>query len=316
MSWTQFRSLIYLDDPLKRDFYAEMCRIERWNTRTLQKKIGGMLFERTALSRKPEQLAREELMRLRDEDRLTPDLVFRDPYVLDFLQLQDSYSEKDLEAAILREIELLQLDRSGIRVATYLTELPPRRLLSNTFFFYVVSQSIRIANRARSWIERGEIDRAVKDCRRMTELDPDYKAGRETVVMVETLGRLQSERGGTLLERAHEHGLLGLLRRYDRPRMPGETLQVAMRQPAVSIANEQAPQNPGRTPSEWNHEGVLAGRRGDYQTALEAFTKAIEADPRFADSVVQSRQDFQAFEPGKRGHSGLSRGRPSRSGQR
>jgi DUF1016 N-terminal domain len=60
LSWTQFRSLIYLDDPLKRDFYAEMCRIERWNTRTLQKKIGGMLFERTALSRKPEQLARED----------------------------------------------------------------------------------------------------------------------------------------------------------------------------------------------------------------------------------------------------------------
>ena len=110
LSWTQFRSLIYLDDPLKRDFYAEMCRIERWNTRTLQKKIGGMLFERTALSRKPEQLAREELMRLRDEDRLTPDLVFRDPYVLDFLQLQDSYSEKDLEAAILREIEAFILE--------------------------------------------------------------------------------------------------------------------------------------------------------------------------------------------------------------
>jgi predicted nuclease of restriction endonuclease-like (RecB) superfamily len=110
LSWTHFRSLIYLDDPLKRDFYAEMCRIERWNTRTLEKKIGGMLFERTALSRKPEQLAREELMRLRDEDRLTPDLVFRDPYVLDFLQLQDSYSEKDLEAAILREIEAFILE--------------------------------------------------------------------------------------------------------------------------------------------------------------------------------------------------------------
>jgi predicted nuclease of restriction endonuclease-like (RecB) superfamily len=110
LNWTQFRSLIYLDDPLKRDFYAEMCRIERWNTRTLQKKIGGMLYERTAPSRKPEKLAREELMRLRDEDRLTPDLVFRDPYVLDFLQLQDSYSEKDLEAAILREIEAFILE--------------------------------------------------------------------------------------------------------------------------------------------------------------------------------------------------------------
>jgi predicted nuclease of restriction endonuclease-like (RecB) superfamily len=99
-----------IDDPRKRDFHAEMCRIERWNTRTLQKKIGGMLFERTALSRKPERLAHEELMRLREEDLLTPDLVFRDPYVLDFLRLHDSYSEKDLEAAILREIEAFILE--------------------------------------------------------------------------------------------------------------------------------------------------------------------------------------------------------------
>ena len=45
LSWTHFVSLIYLDDPLKREFYAEMCRIEHWSTRTLEKKIGGMLFE-------------------------------------------------------------------------------------------------------------------------------------------------------------------------------------------------------------------------------------------------------------------------------
>ena len=61
LGWTHFRTLIYLDDPLKRDFYAEMCRIERWSTRALDAKIGGMLFERTALSRKPEKLMREEL---------------------------------------------------------------------------------------------------------------------------------------------------------------------------------------------------------------------------------------------------------------
>ncbi len=83
LGWTHFRALIYMDDPLKREFYAEMCRIERWSTRTLEKKIGGMLFERTALSRKPEELARQELAALRDEDRVSPDLVFRDPYLLD-----------------------------------------------------------------------------------------------------------------------------------------------------------------------------------------------------------------------------------------
>ncbi|MBI4374258.1 MAG: DUF1016 domain-containing protein [Deltaproteobacteria bacterium] len=110
LTWTHFKSVIYLDDPLKRNFYAEMCRIENWNTRTLAKKIGGMLFERTALSKKPAKLAVLELKKLRDEDKLTPDLIFRDPYFLDFLGLKDTYAEKDLEAAILREMEAFILE--------------------------------------------------------------------------------------------------------------------------------------------------------------------------------------------------------------
>ena len=110
LSWTHFLRLIPIEDPLKRDFYAEMCRIENWNTRTLTKKISGLLFERTAISRKPDKLIRQELAALREEDQLTPDLVFRDPYVLDFLKLQDTYSEGDIEAAILREIESFILE--------------------------------------------------------------------------------------------------------------------------------------------------------------------------------------------------------------
>ncbi len=110
LSWSHFRSLIYLNDSLQRDFYIEMCRVERWSVRTLQQKIQGMLFERTALSKKPEQLARQELAALRDGDRLTPDLIFRDPYFLDFLGLRDTYSEKDLESAILRELEAFMLE--------------------------------------------------------------------------------------------------------------------------------------------------------------------------------------------------------------
>lgn len=105
LGWSHFVALIPIGDALQRDFYAEMCRMERWNVRTLRKKIGGMLFERTALSKKPDKLIRQELAALRAEDRLTPDLVFRDPYVLDFLRLHDTYAEKDIEAAILREME-------------------------------------------------------------------------------------------------------------------------------------------------------------------------------------------------------------------
>jgi predicted nuclease of restriction endonuclease-like (RecB) superfamily len=64
-----------------------------------------MLYERTAISKKPDKLIKQELEALRDDDKLTPDLVFRDPYFLDFLGLRDTYSEKDLETAILRELE-------------------------------------------------------------------------------------------------------------------------------------------------------------------------------------------------------------------
>ena len=110
LGWTHFQRLIYLDDPLKRDFYAEMCRIEKWNTRTLAGKISGMLFERTALSKKPDLLIRQELDALKADDKLTPDLVFRDPYVLDFLGLKDAHAEKDIEAAILREMESFILE--------------------------------------------------------------------------------------------------------------------------------------------------------------------------------------------------------------
>jgi predicted nuclease of restriction endonuclease-like (RecB) superfamily len=69
-----------------------------------------MLYERTALSRKLEKLIEQEIKLLREEDRLTPDLIFRDPYFLDFLGLKDAYSEKDVEAAILREIEQFILE--------------------------------------------------------------------------------------------------------------------------------------------------------------------------------------------------------------
>ena len=225
LGWSHFIELIPIEDPLKRDFYAEMCRAERWNVRTLRHKIAYFLYERTALSKQPDEVIVRDVSALRDEDRMTPDLVFRDPYFLDFLGLTTgTYVEKDVEAAILREleafilelgtdfafvarqkrisvdnedyyldllfyhrrlrrlvaidlklgkfqaadkgqmelylrwlekydtrpgeepplglilcadkseehVELLQLDKSGIRVASYLTELPPRELLEKT----------------------------------------------------------------------------------------------------------------------------------------------------------------------------------------
>ena len=105
LSWTHLRRLIYLDNPLKRDFYIEMCRMEKWSTRTLENRIDSMLFERTAISKKPEETILNDIEALKNEAKLSPDLVFRDPYFLDFLGLKNNYSEKDLEAAILVELQ-------------------------------------------------------------------------------------------------------------------------------------------------------------------------------------------------------------------
>jgi len=109
LGWSHFIEILPIKAPLAREFYAEMCRVERWSVRTLRQKIGGMLYERTALSKNTEAVIKAELETLRD-GQMTPDMVFRDPYLLDFLGLQGAFSEKDLENAILREMERFLLE--------------------------------------------------------------------------------------------------------------------------------------------------------------------------------------------------------------
>jgi predicted nuclease of restriction endonuclease-like (RecB) superfamily len=110
LSWTHFKTLIYIDDELKRDFYLELCRVEHWSSRQLQERISSMLYERSALSKKPEQLIRQELDNIHNTGEITPTFLLRDPYLLDFLELNDRYLEKDLEDAILREMEHFLLE--------------------------------------------------------------------------------------------------------------------------------------------------------------------------------------------------------------
>ena len=105
LNWSHIRLIIPMQDTLKRDFYIEMCKLEKWSTRRLQERIQSMLFERTAISKKPEQTIKNELALLNKEQKLSADLVFKDPYVLDFLGLKDTYSEKDLESTIIAELQ-------------------------------------------------------------------------------------------------------------------------------------------------------------------------------------------------------------------
>ena len=113
LSWTHLIALIPLNDPIKRDFYTQMCILERWSVRQLRDRINSMLFERTAISRKPEETIAHDLKALREKKEVSPDLVFRDPYLLDFLGLSDTYSERDLESAIIVELQrfIIELGR-------------------------------------------------------------------------------------------------------------------------------------------------------------------------------------------------------------
>ena len=110
LGWSHFVEILPLKQPLEREFYAEMCRIERWSVRTLRERIGSQLYLRTAIAKKPEAVVTAQLSVLRNEGLLTPDMVLRDPYMLDFLRLSAGYDERDLEAAILREMESFLLE--------------------------------------------------------------------------------------------------------------------------------------------------------------------------------------------------------------
>ncbi|MEJ7685090.1 MAG: PDDEXK nuclease domain-containing protein [Segetibacter sp.] len=105
LSWSHFIELVTLEKEAQRMFYTQMAIAERWSVRVLRERMDSMLFERTALSKKPEKLIKQELEKLQSDGVVNPELVFRDPYLLDFLGLKETYSEKGLEDAILAQLQ-------------------------------------------------------------------------------------------------------------------------------------------------------------------------------------------------------------------
>lgn len=105
LSWSHFVELLPIKDKTKRDFYTIMCINENWDVRKLRERKKSMLFERTLISKKPENTIKNDLVQLSDKKKMSIDLFLKDPYVLDFLDLKNTFSEKDLENAILVELE-------------------------------------------------------------------------------------------------------------------------------------------------------------------------------------------------------------------
>ena len=73
LQWSHFVEVIPLKDDLQREFYLTLAASERWSIRQLRKEIDGMLYERTAIATKPDELIKQELSELRENNVLTPD---------------------------------------------------------------------------------------------------------------------------------------------------------------------------------------------------------------------------------------------------
>ena len=104
-TWTHLRSIMSINDPLARKFYMQMCHYEHWSSRTLDEKIDSQLYERTIISQRPEEVIRQTLDESQLSGILVPDMVFRSSYFLDALGLPDDFSEKDLESAIIAQLQ-------------------------------------------------------------------------------------------------------------------------------------------------------------------------------------------------------------------
>ena len=105
LAWSHVIEILSLNDGLQREFYITLAASERWSVRRLRKEIDGMLFERTAISGKPEEFIKKELSTLRDDNVMSPDLVFKSPYFLEFTGLKGFYSEKSLEDCLVAHLE-------------------------------------------------------------------------------------------------------------------------------------------------------------------------------------------------------------------
>ena len=98
-----------VEKPEARTFYEAEALRGGWTVRQLDRQIGTQFYERTLLSRNKAAMLTEG-QKARASDALTPEEEIKDPFVLEFLDLKDEYSESDLEEALIRHLENFLLE--------------------------------------------------------------------------------------------------------------------------------------------------------------------------------------------------------------
>ena len=110
LPWSAYVRLLSVKDIHARQFYEAEALRGGWSVRQLDRQINSQFYERTALSKNKAAMLMKGTVP-KPEDAVTPDDAIKDPYVLEFLDLKDEYSESDLEQALLQRLEdfLLEL---------------------------------------------------------------------------------------------------------------------------------------------------------------------------------------------------------------
>ncbi len=110
LSWSHLIELSLIEDDLKREYYTQMNIVERWGVRELRLQIDKMLYERTSIAKQPKEKRQKSIEQMKNNAYFSPDSVFKNTYVLDFLNLPNKYRESDLENALVSEIEKFILE--------------------------------------------------------------------------------------------------------------------------------------------------------------------------------------------------------------
>ncbi len=105
LSWSHLIELATISDDLKREYYMLLSAQSQWGVRELREQVDKMLYERTALAKLPVIEIKKRLQNLKNQNNTHPDLVFKNTYILDFLNLPQFYKESDLENALINGIE-------------------------------------------------------------------------------------------------------------------------------------------------------------------------------------------------------------------
>ena len=112
LPWSAYVRLLSVRDEHARDFYETEALRGGWSVRQLDRQIGSQFYERTTLS-KNRAATLTEGQRKRPEDLARPREEMKDPFVLEFLDLKDEYSESDLEDALIRHLETFLMELGG-----------------------------------------------------------------------------------------------------------------------------------------------------------------------------------------------------------